>query len=65
MASNLQELQICCMCRHVRDSREVAYERWVTKQTYREGSGIDPAACRLIYTYCRPCHNYVSAIQAA
>jgi hypothetical protein len=61
MASNLQELQICCMCRLVRDSREVAYERWVTKQTYREDTGIDLTACRLSYTYCPSCYtHYVS-----
>jgi len=54
------------MCLHVRDSRETAYERWVTTQTYREETGIDPAACRVSATYCPSCYkHYLITIQAA
>ena len=61
-----QELQICRLCRLVRDERETAYERWITKQTYQEDTGINPADCRLSYTYCPSCYaHFISEIRAA
>jgi hypothetical protein len=58
-------LQICHICRRVRDHREKTQERWVTKNTFQESTGIDPRDWRLIHTYCPMCdglvHNYLKA----
>ena len=46
MASNLPELERRCICLHVRDSRETAYERWVTqnRRIERKQVSIQPLA---------------------
>lgn len=54
-----KQLQICHMCRKVRDDRETAYERWIPKHIYRQNTGIDAANCRLAYTYCPACYTHV------
>jgi hypothetical protein len=65
MTASPRMLEICSMCRRVRDDRETTYDRWVTKKTYRQSTGIAPADCRLTYTYCPGCsgflHNYLKA----
>ena len=49
-----QDLQICLLCRLVRDERETSYERWVTTQTYQQSTGIDP-----VHTYCPACYQHL------
>ena len=55
-----QEVQTClffCLhCRRVRDERKTADDRWITKQTYQESTGIDPTDCLLIHAYCPACY---------
>ena len=66
MAANSKVLQICSMCRHVRDDREFGDERWVTKKAYLERTGTARGDCRLSYTYCPVCSSYLqNYIQAA
>jgi hypothetical protein len=63
MATARPVLEMCIMCQYVRDGQETSFERWITKQTYREEIGIDPNDCS---TYCSACYKHlVSNIQAA
>ena len=48
-------LQICHICRRVRDYREKSQERWVAKDTLRQSTGSDSRDWRLIHTYCPMC----------
>jgi hypothetical protein len=57
-------IQVCHMCRRVSDGSE-STERWVTKQVYREITGIDPATCFMMHTYCPKCLQYLSDYRVA
>jgi hypothetical protein len=63
-ASASQELQVCLLfcllCRLVRDGQETADAPWTTQQTYQQSTGIDPADCLLIHTYCPACYQHLS-----
>jgi hypothetical protein len=48
-------IRICRSCRLIHDDGETAYERWVTKDVYKQANGFDPPEARLIYTYCPDC----------
>jgi hypothetical protein len=48
-------LLICHRCRLVHDETG----GWMSKQTYRETTGIDPLTCRLIHTYCPFCFDFL------
>ena len=48
-------LLICHRCRLVHDETG----GWMSKQTYRETTGIDPVTCRLTHTYCPFCFDYL------
>jgi hypothetical protein len=64
MASDAHLLQICYFCQQVCDVQDPS-ERWFTKQSYRENTGIDLADCTLTYTYCAACYSYLLDRQAA
>jgi hypothetical protein len=32
---------------------------WMTKQTYRDTTGIDALSCRLTHTYCPFCYDFL------
>ncbi len=57
-----QEVQVCLLlclrCRLVRDEQETVDATWITQQTYQQSTGIDPADCLLIHTYCPVCYQY-------
>ena len=59
-----QVLQVCHLCRDVSDGSETD-ARWVTKQVYRQKTGIDPATCFKTYTYCPECFQYMADYQKA
>jgi hypothetical protein len=54
-------LPVCCMCGLLRDDTGLAFddERWVTRRTYRNLHGVNPAECRLTHTYCPGCFTQV------
>ena len=54
-----QEVLFCLLCQRVRDEQDTADERWITKRTYQQSTGIDPADCLLIHTYCPACSQYL------
>ena len=62
-----QILPVCCGCGLLSDEAGPwTDERWVTKQTFRNTHGIDPAACRLSHTYCPACYTlFLNRISAA
>jgi len=67
VAYDRQILPVCCVCGLIRDETDSATdEQWVTKQTYRQNHGVDPAACRLTHTYCPGCYTlFMNRIAAA
>jgi hypothetical protein len=54
-------LPICCICGLIRDETEspLGLVRWVTKRTYRETHGANPADFSLTHTYCPECFTRV------
>ena len=48
-------LLICHRCRLVHGEEG----GWMTQQTYREATGIDPGTCRLTHTDCPFCHDFL------
>lgn len=56
-----QVLLICHRCRLVHG--EVG--GWMTKQTYRDTTGIDPVTCRLKHTYCPFCYDVIMSHRKA
>ena len=48
-------LLICHSCRLVHSEAG----GWMTKNTYRHVTGIDPITCRLQHTYCPWCYDFV------
>lgn len=67
VASGDQILPVCCVCGLIRDENKTsAEEQWVTKQTYRQAHGVDPANRRLTHTYCPACYTlFMNRIAAA
>lgn len=67
VASGDQILPVCCVCGLIRDENKTsAEEQWVTKQTYRQAHGVDPAICRVTHTYCPACYTlFMNRIAAA
>ena len=53
-------LLICHRCRLVHDETG----GWMSKQTYRETTGIDPVTCRLTHTYCPFCSARAPVVSA-
>jgi hypothetical protein len=53
--SEPQVLLICHRCRLVHSEAG----GWMTKQTYRDTTGIDPLTCRLTHTYCPFCYDFL------
>jgi hypothetical protein len=47
-------LPVCCVCKLVRDETE-PFVHWVTRGTYRERHGVNPADIPLTHTYCPEC----------
>ena len=62
----VQHLQVCHMCRRVCDGAE-KYERWVTRQAYRQRTGIDLNSCliTLTHSYCPQCAQFVANYREA
>jgi hypothetical protein len=54
-------LLFCLRCRLLRDE-ETADAPWMTRQAYQQSTGIDPADCLLIHTYCPACYQYVPKV---
>ncbi|MCX5723225.1 MAG: hypothetical protein NTX84_01655 [Nitrospirae bacterium] len=54
-------LTVCCTCGLVRDETgsSPGPERWGTKQTYREISGLNQADFPLTHAYCPACFTKV------
>jgi CheY-like chemotaxis protein len=48
-------LLICHSCRLVHGEEG----GWMTQETYRQATGIDPVACRLTHTDCPFCHDFL------
>lgn len=48
-------IRICQSCGLIHDDGETAYERWVTKEVYKQANGVTPRESRLTYTYCPDC----------
>jgi hypothetical protein len=50
-------LPVCCVCGFVRDDTRFSpgRELWVTRRTYRETHGVNPAELALTHTYCPKC----------
>ena len=48
-------IRVCRVCHLIHDDGETAYERWVTKEVYKQANGIDPPQSRLTHTYCPDC----------
>jgi hypothetical protein len=57
-----QVLHVCHLCRHVSDGSRTD-ERWVTKQAYRQKTGIDPATCFMTYIYCPACFQCMATMK--
>jgi hypothetical protein len=55
------------ICVDVYASGQGMYERWITKQAYRESTGIDPIACHMMvtHTYCPSCVNFIAEYREA
>ena len=53
--SEAKVLLICHRCRLVHSEAG----GWMTKQTYRDTTGIDPLTCRLTHTYCPFCYDFL------
>jgi len=60
-------LPVCCVCGLVRDQGGPDMEeQWLTKVTYRQTHGVDPAVCRITHTYCPDCYTqFMNRIAAA
>ena len=54
-------LLICHHCRLVHSDTG----GWMTKNTYRETTGIDPITCRLKHTYCPFCYDMLASFSKA
>jgi hypothetical protein len=61
--SNPSVLLVCHLCRLVHDEGNPA-SGWMSKQAYREATGMDPSNCDLMHTYCPTCYAYLMS-QAA
>ena len=48
-------LMICRQCRMVHSEEG----GWMTKQTFRDNTGIDPVTCRLKHTSCPWCYDFL------
>lgn len=51
----MRVLLICLECRLV----HAEIGGWMTKKTYRDITGIHPITCRLKYTYCPRCFDFL------
>ena len=56
-------LPVCCICGLVRDETAPFRDNvhWVTRRTYRETHGVNPADIPLTHTYCPECLTKVQA----
>jgi|RhiMetdeSRZDD1v2_1073273.scaffolds.fasta_scaffold352005_2 hypothetical protein len=50
-----QVLEICHRCRLVHGEAG----GWMTKETYRRTTGVNPATCRLTHVYCPYCYDAI------
>ena len=48
-------LQACELCRFVHDDNLAV---WLSREAYKEITGIDPITCRLSFIVCPDCYDY-------
>jgi hypothetical protein len=63
MGQQPKVLDVCALCRLVHDE---TLGGWISKQAYRDATGIDPINCEQSHSYCPDCFAfYLAKIQKA